>query len=147
VAGDDAVARDDLLLHAEVAAAVGHQLVHFLEAAGVEQQVHPFAGGQSPGIVLLAAPLGAAAFFGAALTVAKGLDGIHGWGVPQAATQGLLSEPTPSIFTIMRSPGSRGPTPEGVPVVMMSPGCSVMNRVTCSMSCGTGKISWLVFEW
>ena len=61
--------------------------------------------------------------------------------VVQAATQGLLSVPTPSTFTMLRSPGTSGPTPEGVPVVMMSPGCSVMKRVTCSTRYGTGKIS------
>ena len=50
--------------------------------------------------------------------------------VHQASTHGLLSEPTPSTFTIMRSPGLRGPTPDGVPVVMMSPGSSVQKRLT-----------------
>ena len=61
-------------------------------------------------------------------------------------TQGLLSVPTPPTFTIMRSPGLSGPTPDGVPVVMMSPGSSVQNRETNSTSSGTGKINWLVFD-
>ncbi len=38
VAGDHAVAGNHLLLHPEVAAAMGDELVHFLERAGIEQQ-------------------------------------------------------------------------------------------------------------
>ena len=40
VAGDDAVARDDLLVHPEVGAAVRDELVDFLERAGIEQPLH-----------------------------------------------------------------------------------------------------------
>ena len=36
----------DLLLHAEIAAAVADQLVDFLEGAFVEQQIDALAGGQ-----------------------------------------------------------------------------------------------------
>ena len=46
----------------------------------------------------------------------------------------------------MRSPGTSGPTPDGVPVVMTSPGSSVQKRVSHSTTSGTGKISSRVFE-
>ena len=46
--------------------------------------------------------------------------GGHAW------TTGFMSTPTPSISTSTRSPGTIGPTPEGVPVRMMSPGSRVM---------------------
>ena len=46
VAGDEAVAIDDLLVHAEIAAAVAHQLVELFEGAFVEQQVDALARGE-----------------------------------------------------------------------------------------------------
>ena len=52
VAGDDAVARDELLLHPEVAAAVRHQLVELLERARIEQQLDPLARRELAGLVL-----------------------------------------------------------------------------------------------
>ena len=52
VAGDDAVAGHDLLLHAEVAAAVGDELVDLLEGAGIEEQLDALARGQLAGLVL-----------------------------------------------------------------------------------------------
>ena len=55
VAGDDAVAGDHLLVHAEVAAAMGDQLVDLLERAGIEQQLHALARGQLALLVLLRA--------------------------------------------------------------------------------------------
>jgi hypothetical protein len=52
--GDDAVAVRPVLLHAEAGAAVPGQLVEFLERAGVEQQLDPFARGQlALGVLLL----------------------------------------------------------------------------------------------
>ena len=63
-----------------------------------------------------------------------------------ASTQGLLSAPTPCTLTIMRSPGTSGPTPDGVPVVMTSPGSRVQKRVSHSITSGTGKISSRVLE-
>ena len=44
VPGDEAVAVDHLLVHAEIAAAVADQLVHFFKRAFVEQQFDPLAG-------------------------------------------------------------------------------------------------------
>ncbi len=38
IASDEAVAGDDLFLHAEIAAAMGDQLIEFFEGAFVEQQ-------------------------------------------------------------------------------------------------------------
>ena len=46
VAGDHAVARDLLLLHAEIGAAMLDEHVPFLEGAGVEQQLDALAGGE-----------------------------------------------------------------------------------------------------
>ena len=77
MAGDDAVAGDHLLLHPEVAAAVGDQLVDLLERAGIEQQLDPLARGQLAGVVLLRQPFHAAAFFGAAFEITKSFDGVH----------------------------------------------------------------------
>ena len=41
----------------------------------------------------------------------------------------LRRMPIPGISTSSRSPGAMGPTPAGVPVMMTSPGRSVMNRL------------------
>ena len=47
VTGDDAITRNLLCVHTEVAAAMGDELIDFLEAAFVEEQFDAFAGGQS----------------------------------------------------------------------------------------------------
>ncbi len=61
VAGDDAVARDLLLRHAEVGAAVLDEHVPLLEGAGVEQEVDALARGQlAAGVLRLDALLAAA---------------------------------------------------------------------------------------
>ena len=52
VAGDEAVAVDHLLVHAEVAAAVADQLVQLTEGAFVEQQFDALARGQLAFLVL-----------------------------------------------------------------------------------------------
>ena len=52
VTGDDAVAGDDLLGHAEVAAAVRDQLVELFEGAGIEQQIDALARRELAGGVL-----------------------------------------------------------------------------------------------
>ena len=52
VAAHHAVAGDLLVLHAEIAAAVGDQCVDFDERPGVEEQVDPFAGGELAVLVL-----------------------------------------------------------------------------------------------
>ena len=77
MAGDDAVARDDLVLHPEVAAAVRDELVDFLERAGIEQQLDPLAGGQLAGRVLALDARLAAAELRAALQIGEGVFGIH----------------------------------------------------------------------
>jgi hypothetical protein len=68
--GHDAVARHDLLLHAEVLAAVRDQLVDFLEGAGIEQPRHSLARRELPLLVLLLQPRLAAAQFRAPLPLA-----------------------------------------------------------------------------
>ena len=65
VAADHAVAGDAALGHPEVGAAVGDQRIDLDERAGVEQQLHPLAGGQLAGGVLLVDALLAAAQAGA----------------------------------------------------------------------------------
>ncbi len=65
VAGDEAVAVDDLFLHAEVVAMVTNQLVGFLEGAFVEQQIDAFARGELAFGVLACAALVSTARFGA----------------------------------------------------------------------------------
>ncbi len=52
VAGDDAVAGDRCLLHAEVGAAVRDEPVELDERARVEQQIDPLARGELAGLVL-----------------------------------------------------------------------------------------------
>ena len=142
VAADDAVAGDDLLLHPEVLAAVRDELVDLLERAGIEEARHALARGQLALRVLFLEALFAAAKLGEVFALPQSFDRIH-----QAATQGFDKVPTPATFTIMRSPGVNGPTPDGVPVVITSPGLSVMKRVTCSTRYGTGKINSRVLEW
>ena len=70
-AGDDAVARDDLLVHAEVAAAMGDELVDFFECAGVEQQVDALARRQLAGFALPPQPILAATQLGAAFEIGE----------------------------------------------------------------------------
>ena len=69
VAGDDAVARDDLLLHPEIGAAMRDELVDLLERAGIEQPLDALARGELALLVLLAQPFLAAAELGATFEV------------------------------------------------------------------------------
>ena len=48
--------------------------------------------------------------------------------ISHGATTGLRKVPTPSTTTSTTSPACRGPTPDGVPVEMTSPGSSVIMR-------------------
>ena len=50
--------------------------------------------------------------------------------------------PTPSISPASRSPATTGPTPAGVPVMMMSPGASATISESFSMISGTVQINW-----
>ena len=91
VAADHAVAGDDLLLHPEVLAAVGDELVHFLERARIEQARHALARGQLACVVLLLEPLFAAAELGEPLAFAA----VVRWD-PSAGDAGVAtSVPTP----------------------------------------------------
>ncbi len=56
------------------------------------------------------------------------------------STTGFTRTPTPSTSTSTRSPGSIGPTPEGVPVRITSPGSSVMMELTNETSSPIPKI-------
>ena len=77
VAGDEAVARHHLLVHAEIAAAVGDQLVEFLEGAFVEQQLDALAGGELALLVLARAALRPAALLGGRVAPPQFVEAIH----------------------------------------------------------------------
>ena len=64
VAGDEAVAGDALVVHAEVGSAVGYEFVGLFEGAFVEEEVDALAGGELAGFGFAGAALGASAFFG-----------------------------------------------------------------------------------
>jgi hypothetical protein len=77
VAGDDAVARDQLIGHAEIETAVDDESVELFEAARIEQQLHPFAGGELARGVLAAKTLVPAAQLGAAIQIAERIVGVQ----------------------------------------------------------------------
>ncbi len=79
-ARDDPVAGHDLLLHPEVEAAVGDELVDLVEGAGVEQEIDPLARRELPDVVLPFQAIVAAAAFGAALEVGEMRERIHDLG-------------------------------------------------------------------
>src|SRR2546423_3282471 len=67
------------------------------------------------------------------------------------STTCCLDSPNPSIPTSTMSPGFRyfggfipSPTPAGVPVLITSPGRSVMNSLTYDIGVGTSKIMFEV---
>ncbi len=70
-AGDEAVAVDHLILHAEIARVMAHQLVGFLERALVEQQIDALARGEFAFGVLLGAALLAPAGFSRGMAAAQ----------------------------------------------------------------------------
>ena len=63
VSGDDPVARNFLLLHVVVRAAVRDEFIEFHEGALVEQRLNAFAGGHSAGLMLFFDFSGSAAEF------------------------------------------------------------------------------------
>src|SRR6185312_13512482 len=71
VTGDKAVAVILLLLHAEVGAAVGHQLVGFLEGVFVEQELNAFPRRHLPFLMLLFPARLAPALFRQAVALLK----------------------------------------------------------------------------
>ena len=76
VAGDEAVAVDDLLVHAEIAAAVADEFVDFFEGAFVEQEVDAFAGGELAFFVLALAAFCAASCFGGGVAAAEFFEAV-----------------------------------------------------------------------
>ena len=78
VAGDEAVAVDDLLIHAEIAAAVADELVHLFEGAFVEQQVDAFARGELAFLVLLVPALLAAPRLGDGMAASHFFQAVWG---------------------------------------------------------------------
>ncbi len=64
VAGDEAVAGNDLFLHAEIAAAVGDELVELLKGVLVDQELDAFAGGEFAFLMLAGAALRTPALVG-----------------------------------------------------------------------------------
>ena len=77
-AGDDAVAGDLLVLHAEVVALVHHEAVDLEERARVQQQLQPLAGGLLAGLVLAPDPLLATTEFGQSVTPVQLLETVRG---------------------------------------------------------------------
>ena len=79
MAGDDAVAGNQQvrIVHAEVAAAVGDELVGLDERPGIEEEVDALARRQLAGVVLLLEAIFAAAELGPALEILEMLDRIH----------------------------------------------------------------------
>ena len=77
IAGDDAVAGNHLLVHAEIAASVGHQLVDLFEGAGIEQELDALARRQLAGRVLAREPLFAAAKLRAPVEVGEDVFRLH----------------------------------------------------------------------
>ena len=76
-AGDDAVARHDLVGHAEVEAAMRDELVDLLEGAGVEELGDALAGGELAGGVLPLDAGRAAAGFGPSFQIREGVPTGH----------------------------------------------------------------------
>jgi hypothetical protein len=76
VAGNETVAIDDLLIHAEIAGAVTDELVEFLKAAFVEEEVDAFAGGEFTFFVLTLAAFGTTACFGIGMAAAEFVETI-----------------------------------------------------------------------
>ena len=110
VAGDDAVAGDLLLGHAEVEAAVLDQLVQLLEAALVEQQLDALARGELALRVLALAALGAAALLGArdfSASVGRGRSAHGREALPGAS--GALSGPAAAAAAAAAAPAHARP--------------------------------------
>ena len=77
VSRDDAVAGNQLLVHAEVAATVCDQPVELFEGPGIVEQLDPLASGQLAGGVLALEPIGAAAKLGAPIEVGEDVFWLH----------------------------------------------------------------------
>ena len=77
VSGNDAVARDQLLFHAEVAAPVRDQPIEFLEGARIVEQLDSLAGSQLASGMLALEPIGTADKFSAPIEVSENVFGLH----------------------------------------------------------------------
>ena len=77
VAGNEAVARRALLLHAEVGAMVADKFVELFEGALVQKQVDPFARAELAFLVLAFAAFGAATLFGFGVAAAKLFEAVE----------------------------------------------------------------------
>src|SRR5206468_12332583 len=75
--GHHPVAWNDLIGHAEVEAAMGDELVHFLERARIEQQIHALAGGQLAGGVLAPPPFVATTELRLTLEAVEHVERLH----------------------------------------------------------------------
>jgi hypothetical protein len=76
-AGDHAVPGDDLVLHPEIAASMRDQLVDFLEADGIEEEVDALPSRQLAGGMLFLEPVLAAAQFSATFEILEVFDCVH----------------------------------------------------------------------
>src|SRR5262249_51015814 len=65
---------------------------------------------------------------------------------PYSFLTGFVSSPMPATFTVTVSPCFTGPTPDGVPLEMMSPGSSVMTNEMNSINPSSPQISCDVSE-
>ena len=79
-AGDHAVAGKHLLLQSEIGGPVGDEAVELHEAAFVEQEVEPLAGGELALLVLLGDPVRSPALFGERLAVMEFVEEFAGVG-------------------------------------------------------------------
>ncbi len=77
-AGDETVAIDDLLVHAEIGAAMPDQLVHLLECVFVQQQIDALARREFAFFVLPRIPFFAAACFGNGMAAPHFRKTVHG---------------------------------------------------------------------
>src|SRR6185503_8849811 len=117
-AGDHAVARDPLLLHPEVGAAMGDELVDLGERAGVEEHVDPLARRELSGLVLLVDPGFSAARFGFLVAALQLLELLIVGGRRHA---GLVAQLTPTDDRTVAAPAKSGQTPT-VRIVVESEG-------------------------
>ena len=93
--GHHAVAGNHQRLHPEILATVRHQLVQFLEGAGIEQRQHPLARRQFPGLVLAPEPVLAAPQLGLSLETGQFLEGLFHEEAPLACSQSLRKRAMP----------------------------------------------------
>src|SRR6266850_1998453 len=96
VPGDDTVSRDELLVHAEVVAAVDDEAVELLEGARIEEPLYALAGGKLPLGLLALEALGPPARLGLAIPA------------PQ------LLKPVVAQVSLSASAAAASPSPSGI---------------------------------